>query len=102
MFFFFEFLKVNHEITKEVEKYDCIHNDVVLHEQFFISEEDQKHYHNFNDPIVDYMEGYFSSDLQPVINCQVQNKYDVQSMSMLDMDCLPLWFSFQPMMSSYL
>jgi hypothetical protein len=59
----FELLKVNHEITKEVGKSDCIHSDIVLHEKIVISEEDQQPSHTFNDPVVDYMEGYFSSDL---------------------------------------
>ena len=37
-FFSFELLKVNHEITEEVVKSDCIHSDVVLHEKIVISE----------------------------------------------------------------
>jgi hypothetical protein len=94
-------LKVNHEITEEAGKSHCIHSDTVLHEQIVISEEDQQTSHTFNDPVVDYMEGYFSSDLQPVINYQLGNKYDGQSTSMLDMDCLPLGVSFQPALSSY-
>jgi hypothetical protein len=47
----------------------------------------------------DYIEGYFSSDLQHVINYQLGNKYDGQSTSMLDMDCLPLGVSLQPTLS---
>ena len=34
----FELLKVNHEITEEAEKSDCIHSDIVLHEKIVISE----------------------------------------------------------------
>jgi hypothetical protein len=79
-------LKVNHEITEEVGKSDCIHSDIVLHEKNVIREEDQQPSHTFNDHVVDYMEGYFSSDLQPVINYHLGNKYDGQSMPMLDMD----------------
>jgi hypothetical protein len=37
----FELLRVNHEITEEAEKSDCIQNDIVLHEQIVISEEYQ-------------------------------------------------------------
>jgi hypothetical protein len=96
----FELLKVNHEITEEAVKSDCIHSDIVLHEKIVISEEDQQPSHTFNDPVVDYMEGYFSSDLQPVINYQLGNKYDGQSTSVLDMDCLPPGVSFQPALSS--
>jgi hypothetical protein len=96
----FELLKVNHEITEEAGKYDCIHNDTVLHEQIVISEEDQQSYHIFDNPIVDYKEGYFSSDLQPVINYQLGNKDHGQSTSMLDMDFFPPGVSFQPTLSS--
>ena len=49
-------------------KSNCIHSDIVLHEKIVISEEDQQPSHTFNDPIVDYMESCFSSDLQPMIN----------------------------------
>ena len=59
----FELLKENHEITEEVGKSDYIHSDTVLHEKTVISEEDQQPSHAFNDRVVDYMEGYFSSDL---------------------------------------
>jgi hypothetical protein len=96
----FELLKVNHEITEEAGKSDCIHSDTVLHEQIVINEEDQQPSHTFNDRVVDYMEGYFSSDLQPVINYQLGNKDDGQSTSVLDMDCLPPEVSFQPTLSS--
>jgi hypothetical protein len=96
----FELLKVNHEITEEEMKFDCINNDIVLHEKIVINEEDQQHSHTFNDPVVDYIEGCFSSDLQPVINYQLGNKYDGKSTSVLDMDFFPLWFSFQPALSS--
>jgi hypothetical protein len=64
----FELLKVNHEITEEAVKFDCIHNDIVLHEKIVISEEDQQPSHTFNDLVVDYMESCFSSYLQPLIN----------------------------------
>jgi hypothetical protein len=96
----FELLKVNHKITKEAVKSDCIHSDILLHEKIVISEEDRQPSHTFNDPVVDYMECYFSSDLQPMINYQLGNKYNGQSISVLDMDCLPLGVSFQPTFSS--
>ena len=69
-------LKVNHEITEEVRNYDCIHSGTVLHEKNVISEEHQQPSHTFNDHVVDYMEGYFNSYLQPVITYQLGNKYD--------------------------
>jgi hypothetical protein len=59
----FELLKVNHEIKEEAGKSNCIHSDIVLHEQIVISEEGQQPSHAFNDRFVDYMEGYFSSNL---------------------------------------
>jgi hypothetical protein len=93
-------LKVNHEIIEEAGKSDCIQSVIVLHEQIVISEEDQHPSHTFNDPIVDYMEGYFSLDLQLVINYQLGNKDDGQSTSMLDMDFLPPGVSFQLALSS--
>jgi hypothetical protein len=93
-------LKVNHKITEEAVKSDCIHSDILLHEKIVISEEDRQPFHTFNDPLVDYMEGYFSSDLQPIINYQLGNKYVGQSISVLDMDCFPLGVSFQPTLSS--
>ena len=93
-------LKVNHEITEEAKKSDCIHSDTVLHEQIIISEEYKQPSHEFNDHVSDYMECYFSLDLQYVINYHLGNKNDGKSTSMLDMDCLPLGVSFQPTMSS--
>jgi hypothetical protein len=45
----FELLKVNHEITEEAVKSDCIHSDTILHEKIVISEEDQQPSHTFND-----------------------------------------------------
>ena len=95
----FELLKVNHEITEEARKSDCIHSDIVLHEQIFISEEDQQPSHAFNDHVVDYMEGYFSLDLQHMLNYQLGNKDDGKSTVMLDMDCFPPRVSFQPTLS---
>jgi hypothetical protein len=71
----FELLKSNHEITEEVGNYD--YNGTALHEQIVVSEEDQKPSHAFNDHVVDYMEGYFSSGLQPVLNCQLENEEEV-------------------------
>ena len=94
-------MKVNHEITEKAGKSDCIHSDIVLHEKIVISEEGQQPSHTFNDPVVDYMEGYFSSDLQPVINYHLGNKYDGQSASVLDMDFFPPTVSFQPTLSSF-
>ena len=85
---------------EEEVKYECIHNDIVLHEKIVISEEDQQPSHTFNDPVVDYREGYFSLDLQSVINYHLGNKYDGQSISVLDMDCLLLGVSFQLALSS--
>jgi hypothetical protein len=71
----FELLKENHEITEEAGKSDC--NGTALHEQIVVSEEDQQPSHAFNDHVVDYMEGYFSSDLQPVLNYQLENEDEV-------------------------
>jgi hypothetical protein len=85
----FELLKVNHEITKEACKSHCIHSGTILHEKIVISEEGQKPSHTFNDLVADYMEGYFSSYLQLVMNYQLGNEDDAQSMSVLDMDCFP-------------
>ena len=96
----FELLKVTHEIIEEAVKSDCIHSDIVLHEKIVISEEDQQPSHNFNDPFVDYMESCFSSYLQPVLNCQLGNKDDSKSTSLLDMDFFPPRVSFQPTLSS--
>ena len=96
----FELLKVNHEITEEAWKFDYIHSDTVLHEKIVINEENQQPSHAINDHVVDYMEVYFSSDLQPVINYHLGNKDDGQSTPMLDMDCLPPRVSFQPTLSS--
>ena len=70
----FEWLKANHEITEEQGKYDCIHNDIVLHEKIVISEEDQQPSHTFNDHLADYMEGYFNSYLQPVLSYQPEKE----------------------------
>jgi hypothetical protein len=92
----FELLKVNHEITEEAGKSDCIHSDIFLHEKIVISEEDQKPSHAFNDHVDDYMEGYFSSDLQLMLNYQLGNKHDGQSTLVLDMHCFPSGVSFQP------
>jgi hypothetical protein len=68
----FELLKANHEITEEVGKYDC--NSTALHGKIVISEEDQQLSYTLNDCVVDYMEGYFGSELQPVLNYQLENK----------------------------
>jgi hypothetical protein len=92
-------LKVNHEITEEAGKSDCIHSDTFLHEQIVISEEEQQPSHTFNDPVFYYMEGYFNSYLHPMINYYLGNKDDGQSKSMLDMDCLPPGVSLQPTLS---
>jgi hypothetical protein len=59
----FELLKENHQIIEEVVKSDCIHSKIVLHEKIVISEEEKQPSHNFNDPVVDYMECHFSSYL---------------------------------------
>jgi hypothetical protein len=98
----FELLKVNNEITEEAMKSDCIHSDIVLHEKIVISEEDQQPSHTFNDPVVDYMESFFSSYFHPVINYELGNKYDGKSTSMLHMYCLPLGVLFQLALSSSL
>ena len=90
----FELLKEDHEMTKEALKSDCIHSDVVLHEKIVISKEDQQPSHTFTKLVVDYMEGYFSLDLQPVFNYQLGNKDDGQSTSMLDMNLFPPMVSF--------
>ena len=93
-------LKANHEIIEEAGKSDYIHSGTVLHEQFFINEEEQQHSHAFNDHVTDYMEGYFSSYLQPLLNYQLGNKDDGKSTSLLDMDFFPPGVSFQPTLSS--
>jgi hypothetical protein len=95
----FELFKVNHEITNEAVKSNCIHNDIGLHDKIVINEEDQQPSHTFNDLVVDYMEGYFSSYLHPVIKYHLGNKYDGKSTSVLDMDFFPLGVSFQPTLS---
>ena len=87
-------LKANHEITEEARKSDCIHSDTFLHEKIVISEEDQQPSHAFDDHVFYFMEGYFSSDLQVVLNYKLGNKDDGQSTSVLDMDCFPLVVSF--------
>jgi hypothetical protein len=76
-------LKENHKITEEQGKSDCIHNGTVLHEQIVISEEDQQPSHASNDHVVDYMEGYFSSDLQPVLSYQPEKEDDLIKKSLL-------------------
>ena len=91
-------LKSNHEITEEAGNSN--RNDTVLHKQIVISKEDQKPSHAFNYPVVDYMEGYFSSNLQPVLKYQLGNEDDSKSTSLLDMDFFPPGVSFQPTLSS--
>jgi hypothetical protein len=73
----FELLKENDEITEEQGKFDFIHNGTFLHEKIIIIEEDQQPSHTFNDHVVDYMEGYFSSDLQPVLSYQPEKEDEV-------------------------
>jgi hypothetical protein len=68
----FELLKENHEIKKEEGKSDC--NSTALHEQIVVSEEYQQPSHAFNDHVANYMEGYVSSDLYPVLNYQLENQ----------------------------
>jgi hypothetical protein len=68
----FEWLKANHDITKETRKSDCIHNGTVLHEKIFISKEDQQCSHALNDHVADYLKGYSNSELQPVLNHQIE------------------------------
>jgi hypothetical protein len=46
----------------------------LLHEQIVVSEEDQQPPHAFNDHVVDYMEGYFSSYFHPMLNYQLENE----------------------------
>ena len=87
-------------MTEEARNFGCIHNGTVLHDKIVISEEDQQPSHEFNDHVVDYMEGYFSSDLQSVLKYQLGNKYDGQSTSVLDMDCFPPGVSFHPTLFS--
>jgi hypothetical protein len=95
----FELLKVNHEITEEAWNFDCVHSGTILHEKIVISEEGQQPSHTFNDLVANYMEGYFSSYLHLVINYYLGNEDDAQSMSVLDMDCLPPRVSFQQTLS---
>jgi hypothetical protein len=64
----FKLLKANREITEEAGKSDYIHGGIVLHEEIFINQEGQQHSHTFDNHVVDHMEGYFSSDLHPMLN----------------------------------
>jgi hypothetical protein len=68
----FELLKANHEITEEAGKSDD--NGTTLHGKIVISEEDQQPSYALNDHVDDYMEGYFGSDLQHVLNYQLENE----------------------------
>jgi hypothetical protein len=65
-------LKSNHE---KVGKSDC--NGTALYGQNFVSKKDQQPSHAVNDRMVDYMDGYFSSNLQPVLNYQLENEDEV-------------------------
>jgi hypothetical protein len=65
-------LKANHEVTKETGKSDC--NNTALHRKMVVDEEDQQPSHVLNDHVADYIGGYFSSDLQPVLNYQLENE----------------------------
>jgi hypothetical protein len=67
-------LKENHDITEEIGKSDCIHNDTVLHEEIIISKEDQKHSHALDDHVVDYLKGYSNSEFQPMLNHQIKKE----------------------------
>jgi hypothetical protein len=73
----FEWLKENHDITEETGKSDCIHSGTVLHEEIVISKEDQQHSHALNDHVVDYLKGYSNSELQPVLNHQIEKEEEV-------------------------
>jgi hypothetical protein len=75
MFLSFELLKENHEITEEAGRSEC--NGTALHGKIVISKEDQQPSYALNDHVADYMEGYFNSDLQPVLNYQLENEDEV-------------------------
>ena len=69
-FYSFELLKKNHGTTEKTGKYDS--NSTALHEEIVVSEEDQQPSHALNDHVVDYMKGYFNSELWPVLNHQLE------------------------------
>jgi hypothetical protein len=73
----FEWLKENHDIAEETGKSDCIHSGTVLHEKIVISEEDQQHSHALNDHAADYLKGYSNSELQPMLNHQLEKEDEV-------------------------
>jgi hypothetical protein len=70
----FEWLKANHERTKETGKSDYIHSDTVLHKEIVIIKEDQQHSHALDDHVADYLEGYSNSELQSVLNHQIKKE----------------------------
>jgi len=74
-FLSFELLKENHEMTKEVGKFND--NSTALHGKIVISEEDQQRSCALNDHVAEYMEGYFGSYLQPVLSYQLENEDEV-------------------------
>jgi hypothetical protein len=65
-------LKENHE---KLGKFD--YNGTDLYGQIVVSKEDQQPSHAVNDHMVDYMDGYFGSDLQPVLNYRLENEDEV-------------------------
>ena len=67
-------MKANHDITEERWKSDCIHSGIVLHEEILISKEDQQHSHALNDHVADYLKGYSNSELQSVLNHQIERE----------------------------
>jgi hypothetical protein len=69
----FEWLRENHEISEKIGSSDYIHSSIVLHEKVVIIEEHQLHSHALNDH---YLEGYFNSKFQSVLNHQIKEEVD--------------------------
>jgi hypothetical protein len=69
----FECLKANHGIPEETGSSDYIHSSTFLHENIVIIEEHQLHSHALNDH---YLERYFNSELQPVLDHRIKEEVD--------------------------
>jgi hypothetical protein len=69
-------LKENHGIQRKQESLTAF-NGTVLHEKIVVSEEDQQPSHALNDHVVDYLKGYSNSELQPVLNHQLEKEDEV-------------------------
>ena len=69
----FEWLRENHEISEKIGTSDYIHSSTILHEKVFIIKEHQLHSHAFQNH---YLEGYFNSEFQYVLNHQIKEEAD--------------------------